>query len=532
MKVATTQPFSIVYSLFQHEYLGYLFGSYVVQVNGKGELTLLHQIVSTQNVREFSNGLDDNDFELVKAIDAIQQDTILKKFNPKKLAPLDFFLKIYDPQKGDKPLQEAITGYIEKLKVEILERLKTKDLYIMGADGNPAWMRIQWMPERAKVYFHFKRNEENTHYYPNIKYNGERLQIRNNNALLVCDEPAWLLIQDKLYHFDQSVDGKKIRPFLTKPQIIIPRTVEEQYFQRFVVPLVAAYEVYADGFEIKYETAELIPILHLTELTHTSNKVATLFEPTDDDDIIATDDTSQVVLELSFRYGNFLFKFDSFAANANVSLEKSGDSYLFHKVRRDIRVEKAKVLLLKGLGLDMLQGRKKMARSEAFEWLRTHHFTLKEAGIQIRQSAENGKQYFLGYSSIDISFEEGRDWFDIYAKVRFGEFEIPFIIIPEAWLTAYSELFAFAEYDPDSQQFLLRKHHLALVQEFAEDSLAKVIMSRKLEQLRDFKEIDENPLPEGFVGTLRPYQKAGYDWINFLNSYRFGGCLADDMGLG
>ncbi|NBB22333.1 ATP-dependent helicase [Runella sp. CRIBMP] len=553
MKVATTQPFSIVYSLFQHEYLGYLFGSYVVQVNGKGELTLLNQIVSSKNVAEFSKGLDENDFELVKAIDAIQQDTIFKKFNPKKLPALDFFLKVYDPQKGDKLIQEAIAGYIEKWKVEILERLKSKDLYVMGSDGNPAWKKIEWMPERAKVYFHFKRNEENTHYYPNIKYAGERLNIRNQNALLVCDEPAWLLIQDKLYHFDRFVDGKKIRPFLTKPQIIIPRTVEEQYFQRFVVPLVAAYEVYADGFEIKYETAELIPILHLTELTSTSNKVATLFEPTDDDDTIATDDTSQVVLELSFRYGNFLFKFDSFAANANVSLEKSGDSYLFHKVRRDIRVEKAKVLLLKGLGLDMLQGRKKMARSEAFEWLRTHHFTLKEAGIQIRQSAENGKQYFLGYSSIDISFEEGRDWFDIYAKVCFGEFEIPFIklknlilarkkeftlpngeiaIIPEAWLTAYSELFAFAEYDPDSQQFLLRKHHLALVQEFAEDSLAKVIMSRKLEQLRDFKEIDENPLPEGFVGTLRPYQKAGYDWINFLNSYRLGGCLADDMGLG
>ncbi|MCP1385238.1 DEAD/DEAH box helicase [Runella salmonicolor] len=553
MKVATTQPFSIVYSLFQHEYLGYLFGSYVVQVNGKGELTLLNQIVSSKNVGEFSKGLDENDFELVKAIDAIQQDTIFKKFNPKKLPALDFFLKVYDPQKGDKLIQEAIAGYIEKWKVEILERLKSKDLYVMGSDGNPAWKKIEWMPERAKVYFHFKRNEENTHYYPNIKYAGERLNIRNQNALLVCDEPAWLLIQDKLYHFDRFVDGKKIRPFLTKPQIIIPRTVEEQYFQRFVVPLVAAYEVYADGFEIKYETAELIPILHLTELTPTSSKMATLFEPTDDDDTIATDDTSQVVLELSFRYGNFLFKFDSFAANANVSLEKSGDSYLFHKVRRDIRVEKAKVLLLKGLGLDMLQGRKKMARSEAFEWLRTHHFTLKEAGIQIRQSAENGKQYFLGYSSIDISFEEGRDWFDIYAKVRFGEFEIPFIklknlilarkkeftlpngeiaIIPEAWLTAYSELFAFAEYDPDSQQFLLRKHHLALVQEFAEDSLAKVIMSRKLEQLRDFKEIDENPLPEGFVGTLRPYQKAGYDWINFLNNYRFGGCLADDMGLG
>lgn len=553
MKVATTQPFSIVYSLFQHEYLGYLFGSYVVQVNGKGELTLLNQIVSTKNVGEFSKGLDENDFELVKAIEAIQQDTILKKFNPKKLSATDFFLKVYDPQKGDKAVQEAIAGYIENWKVEILQRLKDKDLYVMGVDGNPARTRIQWMPDRAKVYFHFKRNEENTHYYPNIKYDGERLHIRNQNALLVCDEPAWLLIQDKLYHFDRHVDGKKIRPFLTKPQIIIPRSVEDQYYQRFVVPLVASYEVYAEGFDIKYETAELQSILNLTELNAGQGTNLSLFDQPGKEEESSTDDASQVMLELSFRYGNFTFTFDNFAAHANVSLEKNGDSYIFHKVKRDVRVEKAKLLLLKGLGLDIQQGRRKMPKSEAFEWLRINHFTLKEAGIQIRQSAGNGKQYFLGYSSIDISFEEGRDWFDIYAKVRFGEFEIPFIklknlilarkkeftlpngeiaLIPEAWLTAYSELFAFAEYDPDSEQLLLRKHHLALIQEFAEDSLAKVIMSRKLEKLRDFKEIDETPLPEGFLGTLRPYQKAGYDWLNFLNAYRFGGCLADDMGLG
>src|SRR5690606_31179536 len=33
-------------------------------------------------------------------------------------------------------------------------------------------------------------------------------------------------------------------------------------------------------------------------------------------------------------------------------------------------------------------------------------------------------------------------------------------------------------------------------------------------------------------GSLRPYQKAGYNWFHFLQQYGFGGCLADDMGLG
>ena len=38
--------------------------------------------------------------------------------------------------------------------------------------------------------------------------------------------------------------------------------------------------------------------------------------------------------------------------------------------------------------------------------------------------------------------------------------------------------------------------------------------------------------PEGFAGTLRPYQLRGYSWLSFLLKWRLGGCLADDMGLG
>ncbi len=33
-------------------------------------------------------------------------------------------------------------------------------------------------------------------------------------------------------------------------------------------------------------------------------------------------------------------------------------------------------------------------------------------------------------------------------------------------------------------------------------------------------------------GTLRPYQLEGLKWLNFLDDFNFGGCLADDMGLG
>nr|WP_262490069.1 SNF2-related protein [Hymenobacter glacialis] len=57
-------------------------------------------------------------------------------------------------------------------------------------------------------------------------------------------------------------------------------------------------------------------------------------------------------------------------------------------------------------------------------------------------------------------------------------------------------------------------------------------MGRKLAKLRDFAEVEDHPLPVGFLGELRPYQKAGYNWLRFVQDYHFGGCLADDMGLG
>ncbi|MDO8553303.1 MAG: DEAD/DEAH box helicase [Candidatus Micrarchaeota archaeon] len=38
--------------------------------------------------------------------------------------------------------------------------------------------------------------------------------------------------------------------------------------------------------------------------------------------------------------------------------------------------------------------------------------------------------------------------------------------------------------------------------------------------------------PEGFCGSLRPYQKRGLGWLDFLTQLGFGALLADDMGLG
>ncbi|MGV3524951.1 MAG: SNF2-related protein [Candidatus Sericytochromatia bacterium] len=57
-------------------------------------------------------------------------------------------------------------------------------------------------------------------------------------------------------------------------------------------------------------------------------------------------------------------------------------------------------------------------------------------------------------------------------------------------------------------------------------------LRRLAQRLQDFDGIAEQPLPEGLQAELRPYQHAGYNWLQFLREYGFHGILADDMGLG
>lgn len=84
MKVFTTQPFQLIYSLFEHEHLGYTFESFVVQINSRGELTFSHQNISAKNAPEFEKGLDDVDYELIELMDEMQQDVVVRKFSKRK----------------------------------------------------------------------------------------------------------------------------------------------------------------------------------------------------------------------------------------------------------------------------------------------------------------------------------------------------------------------------------------------------------------------------------------------------------------
>jgi SNF2 family DNA or RNA helicase len=544
MIVSPSEPFKLVFSLYQHEHLGYLLEPFVVKLTNKGDFSFQSQNISGTNVNDFKGGLTKEQVKLVELTSRIQQDSIFKKFNTnKKLKKDEFFKKIFEAEKGDTGVKDAISSYIDNHKKAIFQEIRSENFFIMGSDGIPTWKEVEILQEPAKAYFHFNREEEKTIYYPILKCNGEKIKFQFQNGLIINDQPAVLLIDSKMYIFENHVDGKKLRPFLSKSNIEIPKKIEDTYYRKFIVPLVANFNVYAQGFEITYEREEFSTQLIVTDVK--SQSQSGLF-----DEQGSAASVSDLLLEVVFRYGEYDFKFDNFSEPAYVYLEKTADSWKFHKIRKNLPAEKEVLNFLKSQGLDIKNGRIVLPRTVALEWLSKHSESIVNYPIQLVQSKENTHSYFLGYSNIDVQLEKKKDWFDIKAKVIFGEFEIPFkkfryyilnnikefelpngqmATIPETWFSKYSELFENIDYDEEPK---LKKQFLGLVSLMNQEGLVSATMNRKLSKLADFEEIEEVNLPKDFKGVLRPYQKAGYDWLNFLKNYGLGGCLADDMGLG
>ncbi len=156
--------------------------------------------------------------------------------------------------------------------------------------------------------------------------------------------------------------------------------------------------------------------------------------------------------------------------------------------------------------------------------------------------------------STEVHISSGVDWFDAKVKVVFGEQHVTieeikralankqqFVqlndgtlgILPETWLKRYSLLFRVGE--EKSNALRLSKYHLSVIDELYQEKDPTEILielEEKYNRLRDFNRIKEIDPPEQLASILRPYQVAGYHWLNYLREVGWGGILADDMGLG
>ncbi len=164
-----------------------------------------------------------------------------------------------------------------------------------------------------------------------------------------------------------------------------------------------------------------------------------------------------------------------------------------------------------------------------------------------------GKRY-RAPGKFDLQIRSGIDWFELHGTVEFGDAvaHLPellaalrrgenvvtlgdgtFGLLPETWMKQYGLLAGLGTAHEEHLRFVRSQIGVLDALLAAQpEAQCDALFAQARDELRIFAGIRATDPPAGFHGELRPYQKEGLGWMNFLNQFGFGGCLADDMGLG
>ena len=223
-------------------------------------------------------------------------------------------------------------------------------------------------------------------------------------------------------------------------------------------------------------------------------------------------------------------------------------------VRRDRAAEQAATNRLLALGL-------KVTRNSYGTETAPFETTSKRLPGVVRELVKEGWQVeaegklFRSSTSFNAQLTSGLDWFDLEGSVNYetGSIELPALIkalekgetlvelsdgsygmIPEDFMAKYGMLFTVGRVEGAGVRYSKTQAGLLDVFLAERESEIKVDAGFRAsrEKLRNFKGVMAMEQPAGFHGELRGYQCEGLGWLNFLQETGWGGCLADDMGVG
>jgi superfamily II DNA or RNA helicase len=216
---------------------------------------------------------------------------------------------------------------------------------------------------------------------------------------------------------------------------------------------------------------------------------------------------------------------------------------------RDAETEEAAREILRGLGLRALNKSELPWRLAVKPMPRVVRELLR-SGWHVEAEGKAFRQ--PGSTRVDVS--SGIDWFELCAEVDYGETTanlpqllealrrgdtmVPlgdgsFGLLPEEWLARFAPLAGLGTKEEGRLRF--RRNQAGLLDALLTaqpDVRVDEVFERVRRGLSRFQGVRAAAQPEGFAGQLRDYQREGVGWMEFLREFGFGGCLADDMGVG
>lgn len=412
-----------------------------------------------------------------------------------------------------------------------------------GTDKNPLKRPLEVCPEPARIELEMARTGEGATRLSALAVVGARtFPLQGRDTRIVSHRPLWLLAGETLLPLDAP--SEVLALFQQNPTLDIPEDEEPAFFEQHLPHLAEHFPL--RGEAVRWEelrAAQPVPRLYLTE------------------------EGKELRVELRYGYGGYELPHSRNAVAQSIrrNAETGALVRLTRQPARELELwetigsktyglKRASVnySALRGSSDGLFQLR---ANTHPFDFLLRNVPQLAAAGCEIYGEAEL-KLARINRNRPTISFgvTSGIDWFDVQAVVQFGDVQVALAEvrravrkrerfvkladgsvgeIPPEWLEQYRHLFALGE--ETEKGLRLAHHHLSLLDQLlADDARARTDkeFQRRREHLRNFAGIKPQKLPKHFNGELRPYQKAGFDWLYFLREYNFGGCLADDMGTG
>ncbi|MEI8306955.1 MAG: DEAD/DEAH box helicase [Chloroflexales bacterium] len=361
--------------------------------------------------------------------------------------------------------------------------------------------------------------------------NGEdRIAITPGHIEIIDRDPLWMLVNDRLIAIaDIPVAAETL---INYPRLRIPAKDQTEFMERYLLPLAESIPVHGDMVQWQNVDAQPEPRLYLSERERL------------------------LVADLRFGYADYELAYEKHLPPA--STRRIPDSTTLARITRRPEAEQHVWQELSNFGLKRSDAPSEFAlrrNLQPIDFLLREVPKLVKAGFTIfGEEALTMARVNRSTPSISFRVSSGIDWFDVEAVVNFGDQEVAmkdlrkaikkrdkFVkladgsigAIPDEWIERYRHMFAMAEEHEGTLR--LSEHHVGIIdQALAEADRAQSDpeFQARRDRLRDFERIEQRPLPSGFTGILRPYQKAAFDWLHFLHSYGFGGCLADDMGMG
>lgn len=520
--VLTVQP---------HRQFGLVLGAHFTDESENKGIFRIKENILAENLEKESEKLSEYQREIIKQLNEITEKALQKHFAKNAKSVVDFLAVLAK----DEQLTRYVRGYIDRRIakcIDIAARNNTP-VFVRERKVNTLYIekKLEVEPEVVQPLFRFELSPDEFKYSISAVSKEKNVKIDTGNSEVITNEPCIVRIQNKLYRF-RGIDGKKILPFIGKSHIIIPKSTEHRYMETFVLNTIKNQLVEATGFSIIEEKTEGKPILSLEERLN-----------------------GETCLTLSFQYGDKTYPANA-AKISEVYLSTENNRYTFTKFTRNEGWERLvtntlteKFNLKKINDAELIPANIDVKTDTLYalvEWLNLNSESLEKSGFTIKQAYAN-RHFYLNRFHFDISAKSEEDWFDLYGRIKLGEFEVPFIylkknivkdireyvlpngqifVLPEIWFTKYKPMFLMGK-ESDKRLKLPKSLFNLLV-----DSQIHAPSAQELGAKFNQFHVESIQLPQNLAATLRDYQIQDYHWLNLLRDNGMNGCLADDMGLG